>query len=450
MLTGPLGHVHEGDAVEVGGAVARPSAARAPVRTSSACASRAPASEDALLALPRLGQARRPARRRVAARAPRRRRAARSSTATRGARLREVPGIGRARHPRGGGLVAGAGAALRALRLFLDEHGVPAAVAARVSCALCGAGAVELLQADPYAAHARSTGIGFATADALARALGVAARRTRAGSTPACIHALRAAEARRALPPAPRPSSSRAGARGCSAPTRRRRDRRLAASGRLVVDGRPRARAAAATRSSGGSPARAASCSTATAALDVDVPDDPPRTASFVPTDDQWAAVHAARSRTGCRSSPAGPAPARRPRCARSSTCCARQRRTRAPVRADRQGRAPAGRGHGRRGDDDPPAARVVARRGLRPRRGRPDRPASTCSIVDEASMLVAAARRRAVRTPSGPRTHVLLVGDVDQLAPVGPGRVLDDLIASEAVPVDAADRDLPPGRAAR
>ena len=35
-----------------------------------------------------------------------------------------------------------------------------------------------------------------------------------------------------------------------------------------------------------------------------------------------------------------------------------------------------------------------------------------------------------------GPRTHVLLVGDVDQLAPVGPGRVLDDLIESGRVPV--------------
>ena len=34
-----------------------------------------------------------------------------------------------------------------------------------------------------------------------------------------------------------------------------------------------------------------------------------------------------------------------------------------------------------------------------------------------------------------GPRTHVLLVGDVDQLAPVGPGRVLEDLIESGAVP---------------
>jgi exodeoxyribonuclease V alpha subunit len=35
-----------------------------------------------------------------------------------------------------------------------------------------------------------------------------------------------------------------------------------------------------------------------------------------------------------------------------------------------------------------------------------------------------------------GEATHVVLVGDPDQLAPVGPGRVLDDLIASEEVPL--------------
>lgn len=34
-----------------------------------------------------------------------------------------------------------------------------------------------------------------------------------------------------------------------------------------------------------------------------------------------------------------------------------------------------------------------------------------------------------------GPSTHVLLVGDIDQLAPVGPGRVLEDLLASGTVP---------------
>jgi exodeoxyribonuclease V alpha subunit len=54
--------------------------------------------------------------------------------------------------------------------------------------------------------------------------------------------------------------------------------------------------------------------------------------------------------------------------------------------------------------------------------------------VVDEASMLsldLAVALLRAV----GPETHVLLVGDVDQLAPVGPGRVLQDLLEAQIVP---------------
>jgi exodeoxyribonuclease V alpha subunit len=55
--------------------------------------------------------------------------------------------------------------------------------------------------------------------------------------------------------------------------------------------------------------------------------------------------------------------------------------------------------------------------------------------IVDEASML-SLRLAEPLLDAVGPRTHVLLVGDVDQLAPVGPGRVLDDLITSEAVPV--------------
>jgi exodeoxyribonuclease V alpha subunit len=55
--------------------------------------------------------------------------------------------------------------------------------------------------------------------------------------------------------------------------------------------------------------------------------------------------------------------------------------------------------------------------------------------IVDEASML-SLRLADALLDAVGPRTHVLLVGDVDQLAPVGPGRVLDDLIASETIPV--------------
>jgi exodeoxyribonuclease V alpha subunit len=53
--------------------------------------------------------------------------------------------------------------------------------------------------------------------------------------------------------------------------------------------------------------------------------------------------------------------------------------------------------------------------------------------IVDEASMLsleLADALFRALGT-----CHVLLVGDTDQLPPIGPGRVLADLVSSEVVP---------------
>ena len=50
--------------------------------------------------------------------------------------------------------------------------------------------------------------------------------------------------------------------------------------------------------------------------------------------------------------------------------------------------------------------------------------------IVDEASML-SVHLAEALLAAVGPRTHVLLVGDVDQLAPVGPGRVLEDLLAA-------------------
>jgi hypothetical protein len=56
------------------------------------------------------------------------------------------------------------------------------------------------------------------------------------------------------------------------------------------------------------------------------------------------------------------------------------------------------------------------------------------CLIIDETSMLsleLADSLFRAV----GENTHVLMVGDPDQLAPVGAGKVLDDLIRTERVP---------------
>ncbi len=55
--------------------------------------------------------------------------------------------------------------------------------------------------------------------------------------------------------------------------------------------------------------------------------------------------------------------------------------------------------------------------------------------IIDEASMLDVSLARHVV-TALGPEGHLLLVGDVDQLPSVGPGRVLSDLIDSGALPV--------------
>ena len=59
--------------------------------------------------------------------------------------------------------------ALRELRLFLDTHGVDAASAGRIARHF-GAGSIARLQREPYAI-CELDGIGFATADALARAL---------------------------------------------------------------------------------------------------------------------------------------------------------------------------------------------------------------------------------------------------------------------------------------
>src|SRR3954469_17109403 len=188
-VTGPLGHVHEGETVELGGGwreherFGRQFAVEA-VRL------REPVSEAALLGV--LAAVKHVGRLgagylldtwgsdvlEVVDADPR-------------ARLLEVPGIGRAR-------IAAAVAswqearALRAVRLFLDSHGVPAAVAARAVRAL-GAEAIGVLTEDPYQLT-ELDGVGFATADALAVALGTppdAPARLRAG----VMHALREAEA---------------------------------------------------------------------------------------------------------------------------------------------------------------------------------------------------------------------------------------------------------------
>src|SRR5256885_10649813 len=188
-VTGPLGHVHEGETVELGGGwrghgrFGRQFAAEA-VRL------REPVSEAALLGVlsavkhvGRLGAGFLLDRwgaevLEVVDADPR-------------ARLLEIPGIGKRKI---GAAVASwqEARALRAVRLFLDGHGVPAAVAGRVVRAL-GAEAIGVLTEDPYRLT-ELDGVGFATADALAVALGTppdSPSRLRAG----VLHALREAEA---------------------------------------------------------------------------------------------------------------------------------------------------------------------------------------------------------------------------------------------------------------
>jgi exodeoxyribonuclease V alpha subunit len=69
------------------------------------------------------------------------------------------------------------------------------------------------------------------------------------------------------------------------------------------------------------------------------------------------------------------------------------------------------------------------------PARGPADPVSADVLVVDEASMLDVRLAE-ALFAAIGDRTHVLLVGDPDQLAPVGPGRVLADLLACERIPV--------------
>lgn len=54
--------------------------------------------------------------------------------------------------------------------------------------------------------------------------------------------------------------------------------------------------------------------------------------------------------------------------------------------------------------------------------------------VIDEASMLPLQLTHSLMRAV-GPETHLLLVGDPDQLPPIGVGKVLDDLISADVVP---------------
>ncbi|MBX5442626.1 MAG: ATP-dependent RecD-like DNA helicase [Solirubrobacteraceae bacterium] len=423
VVCGPLAHVHAGDAMEVRGTWRdHPRHGRqfhaADVRIAE------PASEAALLAI--LSSIRHVGPRGAAFLLQRHGTAVLEVVdADPHARLREVPGIGPVRI--GPAVEAWREArALRAVRLFLDAHGVPAAVAGRVIRAL-GADAVDVLTVDPYRL-AELDGIGFATADALARALGVEPgdeRRLAAG----VVHVLREAErdghchlprealrerARRLLGADPDPALAA-----------------LEQSGAVVVDGdrvadarlhRIESRLAERVR-----------------ALLRDGPvhggplPERPTDGAFAPTDAQWHAVQ--RALSGRLSILTGGPGTGKTQTLRALVDVVRARRLRAVLCA------PTGKAARRMAEATGAEASTIHRLlGWQPGEGfvhGPGDPIPGCDvlIVDEASMLdvrLAAALFGAV----GDATHVVLVGDPDQLAPVGPGRVLGDLLASEAVPV--------------
>ncbi len=340
------------------------------------------------------------------------------------AALRAVPGIGPSRI----GPAARSWEQLRgrrALRLFLAEHGVDAAAASRIERAF-GPEAIELLRADPYAATAVD-GVGFATADALARALGTDPRAPERLDA-AVLHVLAEAERDGHCLLARDELVQRAAA--LLDLDVRERIGELVARGALVADGELLADPAM-----DGLERRLAryarSLATDTPVLRLDDARRPVD-GDFVPTDDQWAVVDAVLS--GRLAILTGG-----PGTGKTATMRALVDLVRSAGRRVRLC-APTGKAARRLSEaTGAPATTIHRLLGWIPDEGfehGPDDPITGADVlvVDEASML-SVQLADALLGAVGGRTHVLLVGDVDQLPPVGAGAVLEDLIESGVVP---------------
>jgi exodeoxyribonuclease V alpha subunit len=339
--------------------------------------------------------------------------------------LRGVPGIG----PRRLGPAVASwreGRELRELRLFLDTHGVDAAAAARIARHF-GAGSIARLQREPYAI-CEIDGIGFATADALARALDTPADapdRLAAG----VMHALTLAESD-GHTRLPRPELAERAARLLGGGDVADAIDELAARGRVVAgdDGSvAEARLHAVEERLGRHVRRLLDGEPALRLGAVQRPD----TGAFVPSDDQWRGVtQALEQRLSILTG--GPGTGKSATMRALVDLLKTRRRTARLC-------APTGKAARRLSELTGAEATTIHRLlewapGEGFTRGA-HHPIEGCDvlIVDEASML-SVGLAEALLAAVGPSTHVLLVGDVDQLAPVGPGRVLEDLLDSGAV----------------
>jgi exodeoxyribonuclease V alpha subunit len=421
-VTGPLAHVHPGEALQVGGSW-RKHASYGWQFHADRVTLRAPVSGQAILAY--LGSVKHVGRRGAAWLFDRHGPEVLAAIdADPEHRLGEVPGIGKATLRAAVRSWEGQ-AELRAVRLFLEEHGVPAAAAARIYRHF-GAGSVERLQEDPYALT-ELDGIGWATADALARALGTPADapgRLDAG----VVHALEQAESDGHCF-LPRADLGHRAQDLLGADVDGRLET-LALAGRIVLDG-DRVWEARMHQTERALARRVRELLDAEPALGIDAPERP-ADGAFVPSDAQWSVVeHVLARRLTILTGGPGTGKTQTMR-ALVDLLAAERRRVRLC--------APTGKAARRLAEATGGEATTIHRllewvpgEGFTRDEGHPVEGADVL-VVDEASMLdvrLAAALLEAV----GPRTHVLLVGDPDQLSPVGAGRVLEDLLDAGTVP---------------
>jgi len=421
LITGPLAHVHEGEVLEIGGEWRTHPKYGRQFRVYET-RSRGPASESAVLAYLQsikhvgpqgaawLVERHGPEALEMIDRDPE-------------GMLSTVPGIGKRKR-----LVAAVRSwehqgATRAVRLFLEEHGVPAAPAARL-VRVFGPEAIDRLKADPYIAVSEA-GIGFATADALAQALGVppdAPERLDAG----LVHALSVAE-NDGHCHLPRGELEHLASRLLGANASDRIDL-LALTGRLVVDEADRVSDPLVDRLERRLAQRVKDLIEDEPTFTIEKPERP----GWI-SDDQWRGVKQAlfgRLSILC----GGPGVGKTASMRALVDLVKDAKRT---VRLC----APTGKAARRLAESTGHDATTIHRLlewspegdGFQRDASNPI-PGCDLLIIDEASMLplrLADALFQAV----GPRTHVLLVGDPDQLPPVGAGRVLDDLLEAGTVP---------------